>query len=125
MKNFPVTAESMQMPHLTVAEGRGRMPGMARPRAGLLRGRAAISAQVEMLEALCGRTGQAGAMHWLDWKMRRPTEAKKIPTLLLVGLNANVEPGAATVDDVAGAVLLYEYKLAGCGLRVFATDDTN
>jgi hypothetical protein len=96
-----------------------------RPRVQLLRGRAAILAKVEMLEELCQRTGQSGEMSRLNYQMRKPTEAKKIPALLLIGLNANVTPAEATADDVQGAVMLYEYTLAGQGLRLFATDDTS
>jgi hypothetical protein len=32
-------------------------------------------------------------------------------------------PAAATVDDLRGAVLVYEYRFAGRGTKVFATDD--
>jgi hypothetical protein len=41
-----------------------------------------------------------------------------------MGLDARVNPAEAAAHDVIGAVLLYEYQVAGRGLRVFATDDT-
>jgi hypothetical protein len=77
-----------------------------------------------MLENLCRRTDQTGAMHWLEFLMSTPTALEKIPTLVLLGLELGVDPEHATADDLAGAVLLYEYKVAGRGIGVFATDDT-
>lgn len=90
----------------------------------VLRGREAVAGKAQMLREMCARTGQAGAMHWLDYVLHTPTALEKIPTLVLVGLEAGVNPALATADEVAGAVLLYEYKIAGRGIRVFATDDT-
>ncbi|HEV2646708.1 MAG TPA: hypothetical protein VGU46_10115 [Acidobacteriaceae bacterium] len=89
----------------------------------MLRGRAAILAKAEMLEELCRRTGKEHAMRWLEYEMDKPTARKKIPTLLLIGLNEDVTPEQATAGDVLGAVMLYEYKFAGLGLQLFATDD--
>jgi hypothetical protein len=123
MKNSLTSIESVQVNLLNRPAARTSKLSAVRPRVQLLRGRAAISAKAEMLEELCRQTGQTGAMHWLEFKMGTPTAAKKIPTLLLIGLNANVTPEEATADDVLGAVMLYEYKLAGRGLRLFATDD--
>lgn len=36
-----------------------------------------------------------------------------------------MEPIAGTAADVEGAVLIYQYRVAGCGTGVFATDDFN
>jgi hypothetical protein len=123
MNDSLISIESAQINLLNHSAGRAlRLPAL-RPQIQVLRGQAAISAKVPMLEQLCERTGQAGAMHWLEFRMRKPTEAKKIPTLLLVGLNPGVTPEEATANDVLGAVMLYEYKLAGLGMKLFATGD--
>jgi len=90
----------------------------------VLSGRDAVAAQTSMLNDLCRRTGQEGAMHWLEYLLATPTAVKKIPTLVLLGLDAGLDPASATADNARGAVLLYEYKFAGRGTRVFATDDT-
>jgi hypothetical protein len=78
-----------------------------------------------MLMDLSLRTGQAGVMDALELFLGAPCALKKQPYLLLVGLRAGVVPGIATADDVDGAVLIYEYQIAGCGIGVFATDDLN
>jgi hypothetical protein len=78
----------------------------------------------EMLQELCQRTGQSGTMECLDYLLHTPTALKKTPILVLVGPDAvGVNATRATADDVVGAVLLYEYRVAGLGTRVFATDD--
>ena len=123
MKNSLTSMESVQINLLNRPAPRSSRLASVRPQTQMLRGRKAISAKAAMLEQLCRLTGQTDAMHWLDYEMGKPTAAKKIPTLLLIGLNGDVTPEQATADDVLGAVMLYEYKLAGQGLMVFATDD--
>jgi hypothetical protein len=105
----------------------GRIAGAAlaeTPTIRVLRGRDAVARMAEMLQELCQRTGQDGAMDCLDYLLHTPTALEKTPTLVLVGLDAGVDATRATADDVVGAVLLYEYRVAGMGMRVFATDDT-
>ncbi len=89
----------------------------------MVRGRKAVAAKARMLQDLCRRTGQAHAMHWLDYLLTTPTALEKTPALVLVGLDPGLDPAHASADDLAGAVLLYEYKIAGRRTRVFATDD--
>lgn len=102
-------------------------PVAAAPAVSLVRGRDAVAAMQGMLVELCRRTGQAGAMEWLDYFVSSPESMKKIPYLLLVGRHPGtdrlVNARAVTADDVQGAVLIYEYRCAGLGTRVFATDD--
>jgi len=62
-------------------------------------------------------------MDWLDMFLGSPTAVLKTPYLMLVGLRDRTQPERASADDVAGAVLLYEYRVAGKGVRVFSTDD--
>jgi hypothetical protein len=89
----------------------------------VLRGRDAVLALQPLLVELSSRTGQTGAMDALDLFLGSPTAREKIPYLLLVGLRDGVRPEAAGADDLDGAVLIYEYKVAGRGMGVFATDD--
>jgi hypothetical protein len=123
MKNSRVTAEatirSLIGPH-AAAEFRPALPA---PGVRLLRGRNAIAQSADMLRELGRRTGQASAVHWLEYDLSTPSALKKNPTLALVGLDDAVEPAKAGADDLIGAVLLYEYRVAGFGLRIFATDD--
>jgi hypothetical protein len=123
MSHSPVTINSSQIALLSGSASRAVEPSVVRPPVQLLRGREAIVAKWEMLQTLCERTGQTGVMHWLDYQISKPTEAKKIPTMLLVGLPENMSPAEATADDVLGVVMLYEYKFASIGLQLFATAD--
>jgi hypothetical protein len=93
------------------------------PAVEVLRGRRAVAAMQRMLVDLSLRTGQMGAMDALGQFLVAPSARRKQPYLLLVGLRDGVEPIAATANDVDGAVLIFEYRVAGCGTRVFATDD--
>lgn len=89
----------------------------------ILRGRAEVLAKWGMLVELSHRTGQTGAMDSLDYFLSTPAVLRKTPYLMLVGLRAGVKAEEATADDVAGALLLYEYRFARLGVKVFATDD--
>jgi hypothetical protein len=95
----------------------------AKPGVRLLRGRETVAARAGMLQELCRRTGQAGAMDSLEFLLSAPTALEKIPTLILVGADRQIVPAEAQAGNVAGAVLLYEYRMAGLGTKVFATDD--
>jgi len=90
---------------------------------GVLRGRESVAAMREMLIELSRRTGQAGAMDALDVFLNAPCARAKIPYLVLVGLREQVRPEMATADDVDGAVLIYQYQIAGRRTGVYATDD--
>jgi hypothetical protein len=76
-----------------------------------------------LLMELSHRTGQAAAMDPLEFLVNSPTALGKTPYLVLAGLRAGVRGEQATANDVQGAVLLYEYRVAGIGSQVFATDD--
>jgi hypothetical protein len=124
MKHSPIVLEAGATAPLDRAETRATAPAAATTGVHLLRGRHAVTAMTNMLRQLASRTGQASAGHWLEYHLSSPSALKKIPTLLLMGLDARVNPAEAATHDLIGAVLLYEYQVAGRGLRVFATDDT-
>ncbi len=84
-----------------------------------------MSGMKNLMVGLCGRTGQTGAMDALDYLISSPTALDKVPYIALVGLRDGIEPARATANDLTGAVLLYEYRVAGFRSRVFATDDVN
>lgn len=76
-------------------------------------GRQSVLALEPLLQNLSRQTGQAGAMDWLHHFINSPDSLEKTPYLLLVGGERSL----------VGALLLYEYRFAGLGTRVFATDD--
>jgi hypothetical protein len=103
----------------------------AEPAVGVVCGREQVVAMQGMLVELSRRTGQFGAMDWLDYYVNSPDSLEKTPYVLLVGRNsagnglpdALQDASAASADGVRGAVLMYEYRFAGHGTKVFATDD--
>jgi hypothetical protein len=125
MKNAPISiAPSIATSGLRPSRYHVSVPAAFSRKAHVVRGREAVAAKAPMLQELCLRTGQADAMHWVEYLLTSPTALEKIPALVLVGLDPGVDPAEAGADDLAGAVLLYEYKIAGRRTGVFATDDT-
>lgn len=124
MEDFPISLETSQTRLLKRGGSQATERASSISGVHLLRGRSAVLAMSGMLDQLSQRTGQAGAMHWLQYSLDTPSAMEKIPILLLAGLDPGVRPAKITADDVLGAVLLYEYRVAGRGVRVFATDDT-
>jgi hypothetical protein len=97
---------------------------LERPQVRIVRGREAVLNQLDTLRALCAWTGQESAARWLEFQMGTPAERKKIPTLVMIGKDWRVGAARFVTDDFFGAAILYEYKIAGCGLRIFAGDDS-
>ena len=82
------------------------------------RGREAILGTQTMLVELSERCGQQGAMDHLEYFLSRPKFVNKIPCLILFCSNT-LTTGSG---EILGAILLYEYQLAGFGCRVFVAD---
>lgn len=84
----------------------------------IVRGRDAILQMRGMLVELSARSDQHGAMDHLEYFLKRPKFANKIPCLILFGSGTS----ATTSEEIDGAVLLYEYQMAGFGCNVFVAD---
>ena len=95
----------------------------------VLRGPQAIAGKRNLLRELSLRTGQAAAMENLDVWLDTPAVRAKIPTLVLVGarnpMHASVRSDRLCAGDVDGAVLVFEYCIAGRGTGVLVTGDSN
>ncbi|HEX5284751.1 MAG TPA: hypothetical protein VFW30_11590 [Bryocella sp.] len=84
-------------------------------------GRKQVLELAPALQELTRRTGQLGAMHWLEYFLYTPSLASKPPYLVLQLRSAPSEELHA--DDVLAAALFFEYRIAGLRTRVFSTDD--
>ena len=73
------------------------------------------------LTDLSTRCGQPGALDHLEYFLRRPKFARKIPCLVLFYSGADGK-ASSTGSKIVGAVLLYQYQVAGIGCRIFAAD---
>ncbi|HXE07972.1 MAG TPA: hypothetical protein VN612_08755 [Acidobacteriaceae bacterium] len=81
----------------------------------ILRGSDAILSMQPVLIELGRRTGQPGVARWLEYFLSSPDSQRKTPYLLMM---------SAITGEIEAAVLLYEYRVAGLGTGVFASDDT-
>lgn len=84
----------------------------------ILRGRDAILRMYGMLVELCACCDQHGAMDHLEYFLSRPKFINKRPCLIL--FCSSSPPVCA--DEIDGAILLYEYQVAGVRCGVFAAD---
>ena len=67
--------------------------------------------------------GQPGTMDDLSYFLSKPGLLTRVPCLFLVVKRSNLKLEELGVDDLIGALFLYEYSVLGCGIRAFATND--
>jgi hypothetical protein len=82
----------------------------------LTEGRESVLQLQDALRELSRRSGQPGAMDDLAYFLSRPTVQKKRPVV--------VRFHCPESSELIAAVLLYEYRIGGRGVGIFATEDT-
>jgi hypothetical protein len=87
-------------------------------RAEIFRGSREVLDQLPLLMPLAERCDQQSVVEQIDYYISRPFQRKKRPCLVL--LRAAKARGGG---KILGAVLLYEFEMAGRKTGVFATDD--
>ncbi len=97
--------------------------GVVRHGVHVVRGSDSILRMREMLIELSLRCGQPGTMEDVTYFLSKPGLLKRVPQLCLIAKRQNLLPEQITVDDLLGALLLYEYEVMGFGMRAFATND--
>ena len=111
LSGFPVQGERRTLSRVS----RGSDPGPL-----VVRGREEILQLKPMLVELAEWTGQSGAADDLAYFLSMPQALKKTPHLILQRAAAE----QASVQGFCGATLLFEYRMALGGLRVFASEDS-
>ena len=81
----------------------------------------AILGMRDLLIEFSLRCDQAGTMEDLHYFLTKPGLMKRTPKLLLVSRHADRRLEEIRVDDLVGALLVYEFALMG--VRAFATND--
>lgn len=76
-----------------------------------------------LLRSLAARSGQLGAVDYLEYFLTNPYVGTKTPCLFLVGRSGSLNDSASAADHLYGAVLMYEYRILGFGTKVYTTDD--
>jgi hypothetical protein len=97
--------------------------GPARYALHLARGSERILSMRELLIAFSERCGQPGTMDDLSYFLSKPGLLTRVPCLFLIVKRQNLKLEELRVDDLIGALFLYEYSVLGCGIRAFATND--
>lgn len=89
----------------------------------VVRGSEEILALREVLIEFSERCGQPGTMDDLSYFLSKPGLLKRIPFLFLMVKRPNLKLEELVVEDLVGALFLYEYSVLGFGIRAFATND--
>lgn len=84
-----------------------------------MRGRDRILALQPVLRDLAAMTGQPGEADDLAFFLLSPDALRKDPVLVL----SRAGPGEPSVRNLKDAALLFEYRVLGRGLRIFASED--
>ncbi len=94
------------------------MHASLQPQVRVVSGSRAILAVSGLLQQFADRCGQLGAMEDLSYFLSKPGFLKRVPRLMLIAKDA--EP---TLDSLLGALLLFEYRVLGCGTGLYTTND--
>jgi hypothetical protein len=103
-----------------ISQGSGRP---VRDALHVVRGSKNILAIREILLEFSERCGQPGTMDDLSYFLSKPGLLKRVPCLFLMVKRQNLKVKELTVDDLVGALFLYEVSVLGFGMRAFATND--
>ena len=76
-----------------------------------------------MLLEFSERCGQPGTMEDLPYFLSKPGLLERVPYLFLLVKRQDLRPDELAVDDLLGALILYEFRVLGQGLRAFASND--
>ena len=127
--NFQVgalTAEVLAAPpinpdHLasdSALPGRSKARLQLQPHVQIVNGCKAILALSDLLLHFAERCEQSGAMEDLTYFLSKPGFLKRVPRLMLIARSSELSP-----ESLLGALLLFEYRVAGCGTGLYTTND--
>ena len=68
-----------------------------------------------MLLEFSERCGQPGSMEDLSYFLSKPGLLKRVPYLFLLVKRQDLRPEELVVDDLLGALILYEFRVLGQG----------
>ena len=88
------------------------------PHIQMVTGHEAILALSDLLLAFADRCQQPGAMADMSYFLSKPGFLKRMPRLMLIGKSAELTP-----ESLLGALLLFEYQVAGRGTGLYTTND--
>ncbi len=93
------------------------------PEFHVVKGREAILRLSDTLGHLAQACGQPGAMQDMAYFLSKPGLLRRTPYLMLIFRGVRPPIDLVTAEDLLGAVLLYDYRIIGCSIGVFTTND--
>ena len=98
--------------------GRSKARLQLQPHVHIVSGRKAILALSDLLLRFAERCEQSGAMEDMSYFLSKPGFLKRVPRLMLIARSSEL-----SAESLLGALLLFEYHVAGCGTGLFTTND--
>jgi hypothetical protein len=86
-------------------------------------GRESVLRLSQMLIEFSARCGQPGAMDDIAYFLTKPGALPRIPNLLLVARRAELDWNRPKLDELLGALLIFEQDILGIGVGAYATND--
>ena len=96
---------------------------LERPVVHCVTGRDAVLHLSRSLVELSARCGQHGAMDDIAYFLSKPGALPRIPILLLVTKTSDLDLKNPNIDNLVGALLIFEQNISGIGVGAYATND--
>ena len=93
------------------------------PNIMILTSRKAILDLAPVLQALAERTGQSGAMHWLEYFLDKGVAGSRVPHLVLMLKPEEHQGSSLRADDLQAAAMFFEYRVFGLNTGAYTTGD--
>ena len=93
------------------------------PRIQAVRGAREVLGFADVLDEFARRCDQTGAAADLAYFVSKPGVLKRIPILLLFLKETSAPAERPSADDLAGAVLVYEYRVPGISTGMYTSND--
>jgi hypothetical protein len=111
------------MPPLAASSNAEINDAISRAKIHVVSGSNSILKLQPVLNELSARCGQLGVMDDVGYFLKKPGILRRVPHLLVVSKASTLNLEKLTADDLLGAALLYKYKVLGCGIGTYTTND--
>lgn len=111
------------MPPLVITGNASLADAISGARIHVVSGGKSILRLQPVLNDLSARCGQLGVMDDVGYFLNKPGILRRVPHLLLVSKEPTLDLERLAADDLVGAALLYKYKVLGCGIGTYTTND--
>lgn len=98
-------------------------PAVEQPSVHVVKGHAKVRSLAKFLREFGEWCGHPGAMHDLGFFLSKPGAMARMPHLLLVARGRVLDVSQPKLEDLLGALLIFEYRFMGSPTGGFATND--